>query len=914
MESNYDEDLSENLFFKALKTEHAELFEKATQEGWIICIPRINSLPKYALTYEDFFDHILIPSEELPETHFRTLNDQEIRISNRVISIESDGGSAFSTQILFEETYYTEEMHKYKVLCIENPLDINLENTNDTSISNIQTLRDCIDLLWTESKGKEIFEKMDEAIKIFLLTNDQFEYNAFDKQKYLAQKLYQNCLNICMKDHKLRQSISFNKCLIDSIKLAVETYVHHGIYKIVIKGITACTALEDAQFNKMIRNLSDIQLKDLDVREDLYDTIPRARSEISRIDCYSTILGKIGCIRRCISAISKEDCRDKLQGNIITVDDLLPMIVFLVVKCALPNWIAHLTYMKQFHFSQSSDVCIDQDSFLITSLEASIEHIKSGLLIGPSEPEALMSYDEQEELANSKFKPSVEMADLTSQLKVYNKYNNYKKISSLTKLFEMTRLGDVDKVKAILQEENTKQDSESLPLCHPLCSCDDCEEAIKLKQIQTKPTTQSKDDRGFTVLHVAALYGRIKVVDLVLELGADTNTQDLCGCSPLHYAATRGHQNVLLLLLHSGASINLTDNEGNTPLHLATNNGHETCVKALIYFNEQELLSLNINAINNQGDTPLHSAAHWGYATIIQLLLDHGANPTLENKRKITPLQNANNLHVAKLLKSYVHKPKPLYNYLVPKEKPQSPPSPPPTQDIQYLDYSDVNEANVSNVNVREGVRPKNITEIKKVEQLFALIENNEIKLIKCYFGLSNEEKIPENACHPLCQCMKCKQSSSDDELIPSQKITDDCLNINICNSDGYTALHIATSLGHYDLVQLLIRYHADINIVTRVKQLTPLHIASQNNNLSIVRLLLADKQCNLNAQDYRGNTALHYAALNNHTNLAALLLKCGGRPQIKNHYGLTCLHVAQQMTSLSMVRLLTHQAPVMLH
>ncbi|XP_026679343.1 ankyrin repeat domain-containing protein 27-like isoform X2 [Diaphorina citri] len=909
MESTYDEDLSENIFFKALKTEHGELFEKATQDGWIICIPRVCSLPKYALTYEDFFNHILIPSEELPETHFRTLNDQEIRICNRIISIEADGGSTFSTQILFEETYYTDEMLKYKVLCIDNPLDINLENTNDASISNIQTLRDCIDLLWTESKGKEIFEKMDEAIKMFLLTNDQFEYNPFDKQKYLVEKLYQNCLNICLKDNKLRQSISINKYLIDSIKLAVETYMHHGIYKTLIKGITACTALEDAQFNKMIRNLSDIQLKDLDIREDLYDTVPRARSEISHIDCYSTILGKIGCVRRCISAISKEDTRDKLQGNIITVDDLLPMIVFLVVKCALPNWIAHLTYMKQFHFSQSSNVCIDQDSFLITSLEASIEHIKSGLLIGPSEPEALMSYDDQEELANAKFKPTVEMSDLTTQLKVYNKYNNYKKISSLTKLFEFARLGDGDKVRAILQEENKKEDSESLPLCHPLCSCDDCEEAINLKHSQSKPTTQSMDDRGFTVLHVAALYGRIKVVDLVLELGADTNSQDLCGCSPLHYAATRGHQNVLLLLLHSGASINLTDNEGNTALHLATNNGHETCVKALIYFNEQEVLNLNINAVNNQGDSPLHAAARWGYTSIIQLLLDHGANPTLENKRKVTPLQNANNLHVAKLLNAYVHKPKPLYNYLVPKEKVSRPPSPPPTQD-KYLDYSDVNEANISNVNVREGVRPRNITEIKKVEQLFALIENNEIKLIKSYFGLSNEEKVPDNACHPLCQCAKCKEDVVESE---SRPVTDECLNINICNSDGYTALHIATSLGHYDLVRLLINYRADINIVTRVKQLTPLHIACQNNNLSIVRLLLAAKQCNVNAQDYRGNTALHYAAINNHTNLATLLLKSGARPQIKNHYGQTCLHMAQQMTSLSLVRVLTHEAPFVL-
>lgn len=356
---------------------------------------------------------------------------------------------------------------------------------------------------------------------------------------------------------------------------------------------------------------------------------------------------------------------------------------------------------------------------------------------------------------------------------------------------------------------------------------------------------------------------------------------------------------------------------GNTALHLATNNGHETCVKALIYFNEQELLHLNMNAVNNQGDSPLHAAARWGYISIIQLLLDHGANPLLENKRKVTPLQNSNNLHVAKLITSFLQRPKPLFNYLIPKEKSSSSPS--SSLATKYLDYTDVNESQVSNVNTREGVRPKNITEIKKVEKLFALIENNEIKKIKAYFGLSNDEKVPENACHPLCQCLKCAQASDVVDAPISKDVSihvlnECCLNINICNSDGYTALHIATSLGHYDLVRLLINYRADINIVTRVKQLTPLHIACQNNNLSIVRLLLAAKHCNLNAQDYRGNTALHYAAINNHTGLATLLLKAGARTQVKNHYGQTCVHVAQQMTSLSLVRLLTHESPMMLH
>ena len=66
MESSYDEDLNENSFFQMLRTDYNDLFLKAILEGWVICVPRSGSLPKYTLTHEDFFSHILIPSDELP--------------------------------------------------------------------------------------------------------------------------------------------------------------------------------------------------------------------------------------------------------------------------------------------------------------------------------------------------------------------------------------------------------------------------------------------------------------------------------------------------------------------------------------------------------------------------------------------------------------------------------------------------------------------------------------------------------------------------------------------------------------------------------------------------------------------------------------------------------------------------------
>ena len=64
MEANYDEDLSQNSFLQELQTEHRSTFEKAINEGWIICVPRCGSFSRGSLLEDDFLCHILVPQED----------------------------------------------------------------------------------------------------------------------------------------------------------------------------------------------------------------------------------------------------------------------------------------------------------------------------------------------------------------------------------------------------------------------------------------------------------------------------------------------------------------------------------------------------------------------------------------------------------------------------------------------------------------------------------------------------------------------------------------------------------------------------------------------------------------------------------------------------------------------------------
>lgn len=939
MESSYDEDLDENSFFQVLRTDYNDLFLKAILEGWVICVPRSGSLPKYTLTHEDFFSHILIPSDELPGSHFRTLSDKEVRVCNRLITVEqNDISRPYSTHILFEETFYTDDLLKYKVLCVESPLerhtDFSCGQYDETRILTVHTLRDCIDLLWTQSAGKEVLEKMDQAILNFLTVNNTLELETLQIQKDLVGRLYVSCLQIALKDARLREKSDEDKHLLENVKLSVETYVHHGIYKKLIKGITACTACDDASLNKIVRNLSDIQLQDLNVRLDLYETVPRARRELARIEGYSTVLGKTGCLKRMIAHISKPNlevsCSGRVNGNVVATDDLLPVVVFLIIKTSLPNWIANLTYMKQFQFSS----CYARDkveySFLITTLEAAIEHIRSGILLGPSVPEAQYVYESQ------KYEDGCSSWDMKTAKKSKNGRSNEVETSCITYFFDQIRLGNVEKVQEILsksQSSNNAKYSDSrllknnenlLPrLCHPLCSCDICESLLNKSLCDTSPTVHSSDDRGFTALHVACLFGHPLIVDLLLSSGSNVDALDYRGSTPLHYAAAKGHQNALLSLLHAGATMSIIDNDGNTPLHLASNNGHEMCVKALLYFSEHTGSKLDANCENANGDTPLHHAARWGYESIVTILLEHGGRPDVENKRHLTPMDNAHNLHVSKLLVSVD---KTLHN------------SKSVTQDKESdncedkgradtaagteitLDFTDDSTKSSNGVvnklgKRRRGIHCQSTEQMKKVEKLLRAIALGDTRLACFYVGLdgpvsdSNDSEVDPptsvtSLCHPLCICEKCKPDISD-VFEDNLKLDKDIVNINICNSDGFTPLHIASLHGHTDMVRVLLDAGAWINVVTRTRGLTPLHLACHNQFTEVVKLLLQSGDCDLDIPDSMGNTALHYASITGNARLVEMILKHSPILDPKNSSGKTPLDEAEEKMALTVVRLL---------
>ncbi|THX71699.1 hypothetical protein D6D04_09406, partial [Aureobasidium pullulans] len=124
-------------------------------------------------------------------------------------------------------------------------------------------------------------------------------------------------------------------------------------------------------------------------------------------------------------------------------------------------------------------------------------------------------------------------------------------------------------------------------------------------------------------LYAASYYGYGKIVQLLLDKGADVNAKGGHYVNALQAASVRGHDKTVQLLLERqtpelgyrdltnrcldlGAKVEATDKYGETALHYAAENGHLNIVKKLAQAN------VHRTALNYLGRTALDCARGGG--------------------------------------------------------------------------------------------------------------------------------------------------------------------------------------------------------------------------------------------------------------------------------------------------------------
>ncbi|KZL78184.1 NACHT and ankyrin domain protein [Colletotrichum tofieldiae] len=145
----------------------------------------------------------------------------------------------------------------------------------------------------------------------------------------------------------------------------------------------------------------------------------------------------------------------------------------------------------------------------------------------------------------------------------------------------------------------------------------------------------TRDSKGRTVLHLAAMGGDKTIVRTLLEEGLDVDVPCAADRTPLLYAAEHGQDSAALLLIEKGALLESRNSLGWTPLFYAAMMGGESVVRVLIGE------GANVNTASDSLMTPIYVAAAQGRETVVKILYDSGASIDQEEKDGETPLHRA---------------------------------------------------------------------------------------------------------------------------------------------------------------------------------------------------------------------------------------------------------------------------------
>lgn len=364
-----------------------------------------------------------------------------------------------------------------------------------------------------------------------------------------------------------------------------------------------------------------------------------------------------------------------------------------------------------------------------------------------------------------------------------------------------------------------------------------------------------RDRDDLTPLVIGCISGSVEILKVLIASGANVNL--LCrgeipensgidgGWTPLMFACCRGHLDIVKCLIDSGASIRAKSKRF-TPLSLAARNGYLEIVEFLLKH------GVNVNSSSGDNTTALIDAALKNQLETVRCLIKNGASVNHHSKNGITALLVAakkGHLEIVRLL---------------------------------IESYGDVSSQNSS-----------------KDTPVISAVRMGHFEVVR----LLIRSNAPINDQNEMGQTSLTIASSRGFNEI-AQFLINSGANLNHRNEFGFASLALSASKNHLYIVCLLINSGAEINDQQNPEGLTPLMLASSLGHKEIVKVLI-EAQAKVGLRNSRSWTALMLASKYNKVEIVKLLLDAKANVWDKNDSGQNALDVAREYNSSEAVHLL---------
>lgn len=151
-----------------------------------------------------------------------------------------------------------------------------------------------------------------------------------------------------------------------------------------------------------------------------------------------------------------------------------------------------------------------------------------------------------------------------------------------------------------------------------------------LKELGADFNTAS-NNRGETPMFVAVHFKQVEVIKLLAKWGCDPNLPAQKGFTPMLFACELGNLEVVKALVAAGGSVNATT-PTSSPLYSAAQDGRIECMKFIVG------AGADLNWQNPDGTTALSIAVQEGQNEAVRTLIDMGADLSLALEDGSTPL------------------------------------------------------------------------------------------------------------------------------------------------------------------------------------------------------------------------------------------------------------------------------------
>ncbi|MFA6303682.1 MAG: ankyrin repeat domain-containing protein, partial [Legionella sp.] len=385
-----------------------------------------------------------------------------------------------------------------------------------------------------------------------------------------------------------------------------------------------------------------------------------------------------------------------------------------------------------------------------------------------------------------------------------------------------------------------------------------------------RASIKTEDELESYILHIAAKYGSLHIVKLIISINKKLINQYLSGKTALIHAAANGHTNIVRYLIEHGANFMLETltsyRKGHRyyPIHWAALNGFSETVACLIELKSPIYITVdshNVHLIHlaaqindlatvklllgmdskllditdDKNQTPLLWAAGNGHEQVVQYLLQQGANTSLASNLVGEKNHNKNPIHYA--------------------------------TEYGFINIVKLLITHESYCDIPWGAKALHLVHI-------AVIKNN-LEILKLLLEIN---PFYINATDNLNRTpLLIATQFGFNEIVSFLLIKGADIHIaSLIDCMKTPPFLLAIDLGNMQLIKTFINHNKDIKQIYSKDRFHLIHRASKAGQLNVVKMLLEEDPSLLNLRDGLGQTPILWAASKGHVLLVRYFLNKG--------------------------------------